>query len=468
MGKPEESVSSYNKAIQLQPDAGFYSNRGNVLQNLGKIDEAISSHRRAIQLKPDYAHAYSNLLLSLQYKIDLTHDQYLPIAQEFGRNCSPDDKTIPCNYIYTIKPTKLRIGFVSSDFGNHPGGYFSFSTLKELKNKKLELIAYSNFDRKDQLAHQFRYLFTEWRSIENLTDKEVATLVIKDGIHILVDLQGHTSRNRLPVFAYKPAPIQVSWLSPVTTGIQEIDYFIGSPYLIPKIEENQFVEKVIRLPETEACFTPPNFEIPVNGLPAHNNNFITFGCFNILTKMNDSVVALWSQILSELTNSKLYLKAKLFHNQKVISHTLERFQQHDIEPDRLILQGWAPNRQKSLLAYHQVDIALDPFPFQGHTTTCEAIWMGVPVVTLKGNRFLFHAGENVNYNIGMEDWVADDQEQYISKAIDFGSDLDQLSKIRQNLRQQVLKSPIFDAPRLADHFNQMLWRIWSESSLDNK
>ena len=200
--------------------------------------------------------------------------------------------------------------------------------------------------------------------------------IVKDGIHILIDLQGHTGRNRLPVFLYQPAPVQASWLSPGSTGIQEIDYYIGSSYLIPETEEKHFSEQVLRLPETEACFTPPDFELLVNELPARSNNCITFGCFNKLIKMNDQVLALWCRILSAVPNSKLLLKSKVLSNPRMVAQTRQRFKHYDIDPSRLTLQGWSASRKESLQAYHQVDIALDPFPFQGHTTTCEAIWMG--------------------------------------------------------------------------------------------
>ena len=183
--------------------------------------------------------------------------------------------------------------------------------------------------------------------------------------------------------------------------------------------------------------------------------------------MNDRVLALWCRILSAVPNSKLLLKSKELSNPKMVVQTLQRFKHHDIDPNRLTLQGWSASRKESLQAYHQVDIVLDPFPFQGHTTTCEAVWMGVPVIVLKGDRLLFHAGENVNYNLGMDDWVAENQDQYLSQAVRFSSDLERLATIRRNLRQQALKSPLCDAPRLADHFSRILWQMWSKSNPDD-
>jgi predicted O-linked N-acetylglucosamine transferase (SPINDLY family) len=275
-----------------------------------------------------------------------------------------------------------------------------------------------------------------------------------------MELQGHSGKNRIPIFMYKPAPIQVSWLSVGTLGLPEIDYLIGSPYITPKNEENHFVEKIWRLPEITQCFTPPDFDIKIKDLPVSRNNFITFGCANKLAKVNDDVVALWSKILSFVPNSKLLLKSTDLDNPKIIENTYKRFVKNKISNNRLILRGNSPSRKELLEVYNEIDIALDPFPFQGNTTTCEAAWMGVPVVTLKGNRFVFHFGESISANLNMHVWIAKNHEEYISKAIKFSSDIDLLYKIRKSLRKTALLSPVFDAPRFAEHFCKMLWDMW--------
>ena len=259
---------------------------------------------------------------------------------------------------------------------------------------------------------------------------------------------------------YKPAPIQVSWLSTGTLGVPAIDYLIGSPHITPKNEENHFIEKIWRLPEITQCFTPPDFDVKINSLPAYRNNFITFGCINKLSKVNDDVIALWSKILLSVPNSKIILKNKDFDNQSIMENTFKRFEKHKIKKNCLILQGESVTRKELLEVYNEIDIALDPFPFQGNTSTCEAVWMGVPVLTLKGNSVVFHFGESINANLNMHDWIAQNKEEYIAKAIKFSSDIDLLSKIRKNLRNTALLSPVFDAPRFAEHFSQMLWEMW--------
>ena len=275
-----------------------------------------------------------------------------------------------------------------------------------------------------------------------------------------MDLQGHSQKNRLPIFMYKAAPIQASWLSQGSTGIPEIDYFIGSSHLTPKEEEHHYVEKVWRLPEISQCFTPPDFEIITDSLPANKNNFVTFGSVNKLTKISDETVNLWSKVLTSVPSSKLLLKNKDFDNPKIVENTISRFAKHNVNKNRLLLKGESPTRQELLEIYNEIDIALDPFPFQGNTTTCEAVWMGVPVLTLKGNRYLFHFGESINSNLGMPNWIAENHEDYIAKAIKFSSDLDNLSKIRMSLRRIGLQSPVFDAPRFTKYFGQMLWEMW--------
>ena len=283
-----------------------------------------------------------------------------------------------------------------------------------------------------------------------------------DRIHILMDLQGHSANNKLPVFFYKPAPVQASWLAQGTTGIQEIDYFIGSSHITPKDEENHYIEKILRLPHISQCFTVPDFDVKINSLPAIKNNFITFGCVNKVSKINDQVIALWSKILLSISNSKLLLKNSFFDNKKNIESFFSKFEKQKVNKNRLILRGESNTRKELLEVYNEIDIVLDPFPFQGNTTTCEAVWMGVPAIVLKGDRYLCHFGKSINANLNMYDWIAENRNEYVSKAIKFSSDVDQLSKIRMNLRKIALQSPVFDALRLSEHFSQMLWKMWEK------
>ena len=463
-----EALSSYKRALYINPnDEKYHNNIANVLNSLGKYDEATKAYNQAIKIKPDFAKAYSNLLLNLNYKLNFNIDLYLSVAKKFRLNCIKKDQKIPLRYQYEKKPKKLKLGLVSADFGNHPGGFFSLSTIKELRKKNFELIAYSNFDRNDDLSSSFRSLFSKWNSIENQKDEEVVKQILKDGIHILIDMQGHSAKNRLPIFMHKATPIQATWHCQGSTGIPEIDYVIANPYLIPKNEKNHWVEEIFRLPKISQCFTPPDFDVEVNDPPCLKNKFITFGSLNKLTKINEDVIELWSKVLSSISNSKLILKTNNIDNKIVKKDIIDKFKKNNINAKQLVLLGEFNTRKELLKIYNDIDISLDTFPFQGYTTSCESVWMGVPVLTLKGNRFLFHSGECINSNLSMNDWIAKNNNDYVSKAVEFSSKVKELSKIRKNLRKVALKSPLCDSESFGINFSNMLWKMWGRFEKDN-
>ena len=465
----DEAISNYKKAIELKPNfEKAYNNLGIVLGDLGKFEEALSLFYKAINIKSNYTKAYSNILFNLSATKNFNSSVYLSNAKKFRLNCGLSKNEKFQKYQFDKKSKRLKVGFISADFGEHPGGHFTLSTFRELKKKNFNLVAYSNFDRKDGISNHFKNLFNEWNLISNQSDKKVAEKIRKDGIHILIDLQGHSLKNRLPIFCYKPAPVQATWLGQGSTGIPEIDYFIGSPHITPIKEEKYYVEKVLRLPKISQCFTSPDFDIQVNNLPAIKNNFFTFGCVNKFYKLNDEVISLWAKILQSVPKSKLLLKAKEFDNKKIFNETIEKFNKYKIKKENLILIGRSNTRKEVLEIYNQIDIALDPFPFQGNTSTCEAVWMGVPVMTLKGNRYLFHFGESINFNLNMSHWIANNHEEYIAKTIEYSRDLNELSRIRENLRSVALKSPVFDASSFGTHFSNMLWDIWKKYNIESQ
>ena len=463
----DEALLCYQKALQIKPnDEKFHNNIGNLLSSLGKYDEATEAYNKAIKIAPNFAKAYSNLLLNLNYKLDFDLKLYLSIAKKFRLNCILKKTKVSFKYQYDPKPKKLKLGLISSDFGNHPGGFFSLGTIRELNKKNFEFIAYSNADRNDDLSLSFRQLFSKWHSIENKKDDEVIKLILNDGIHILIDMQGHSANNRLPIFMHKAAPVQATWHYQGSTGIPEIDYAIGNPYLMPQNEENHWVEKIFRLPKISQCFTPPAFDVQINDLPFIKNQFITFGSLNKLAKVNEDVIRLWSKILSSVLNSKLVLKTKNLDSKKVREDIINKFKKNNISSNQLILLGESTTRREVLKVYNNIDISLDTFPFQGYTTSCESVWMGVPVLTIKGNRLLFHSGECVNSNLKMFNWIAKDSSDYVSKAIEFSSNIKELSKIRKSLRSVALNSPLCDSKNFSVHFSKMLWEMWSR--LDKK
>ncbi|HXA47994.1 MAG TPA: hypothetical protein VNW52_10220 [Burkholderiaceae bacterium] len=278
---------------------------------------------------------------------------------------------------------------------------------------------------------------------------------------VLIDLSGHTAHNRLPVFAWKPAPVQVTWLGYfATTGVESIDYLIADPWTLPTSKESQFTEEIWRLPETRLCFTAPEADVKVSSLPATSSGVITFGCFNNLSKMNDAVVAVWAAILRAVPDSRLFLKSGQLSDISNHPQLIERFSIHGIDAERLILRGQS-SRLDYLVAYHDVDLALDPFPYTGGTTTAEALWMGIPVLTLAGDNFLARQGVGLVMNAGLPDWIATDTDDYVNKAVQHAGNLRRLATLRSGLRKQVMDSPLFDAPRFATHFEAALREMWT-------
>lgn len=505
MGKLDEAVTSYRRALEIKPDyAEAYNNIGNILNEFGWLDEAEISFRRAIEIRPDYAEAHnnlsgtlkdmgrvgeaeaiirkaleikpdyfkahSNMLFMLSYSPTSNPTCCFDEALRYGQKVTSKVRYPFSRWLCEKTPSRLRIGLVSGDFRNHPVGFFLENLLTHIDLESVVLIAYSTAYESDALTERIKPYFAVWRQVTGYDDGAAANLIHEDGVHVLLDLSGHTRRNRLPIFAWKPAPIQVSWLGYfATTGVAEIDYLIADPWTLLTSEEVYFTEKVWRLPETRLCFTPPDVSIEISPLPVLENGYITFGCFNNLTKMNDDVVALWSRVLESVKNSRLFLKAKQLNSASVKQQTLERFAAHGVTADRLILEG-AESRDKYFAAYHKVDIALDPFPFPGGTTSVESLWMGVPVLTLGGARFLSRQGVGIMMNAGMSEWVAYNVDDYLTFAVSHAEDRNRLSILRSTLRQHMLSSPMMDGLRFAKNFEVALrnmWYIWEENQ-ENK
>ena len=349
-------------------------------------------------------------------------------------------------------------------------GYFAESVLAALASDcagRLELFVYATQAAGDAVTVRIKAYCHRWRAVSQLSDEALAATIRDDGVDILIDLSGHTADNRLPMFAWKPAPVQATWLGYfATTGVMAIDYLVADPWTLPAEEEVNFTETIWRLPETRLCFTPPDEAVAIAPLGAIGNGQLTFGCFNHLTKVNDDVVALWARILAAIPEATLLLKAKQLQEPEARLAVIERFAAQGIAGDRLRLEGPTP-RADYLDAYNRVDIALDPFPYPGGTTTVEALWMGVPVLTLAGSSFISRQGVGLLMNAGLPDWIATDPDDYVARAVAHGSDVRQLASLRAGLRQQVMISPLFDAPRFARHFETALrgmWQRWCAQS----
>jgi len=426
------------------------------LTELNRLEEAELSFREALKFRPNHLAARSNLLFSLNYRSTLSPVDSLEEAKRYGQIVAqPIENQLSASSMRKAR-RPMRIGFVSGDLRQHPVGYFLENILKNINKKLMSLHAYVSDPGEDELTLRIKTCFDSWNSIASQNDERAAKTIHGHDLDVLIDLSGHSARNRLPLFAYKPAPIQCTWLGYFsTTGLAAIDYMIADPYVVPADEEEFYAEKVIRLPESYLCFTPPSYDINPGPLPAEQNGYITFGCFNNLSKLSDQVIGLWSQLLRERPTAKLFLKAKQLGDPYLVVQLQQAFASHGVNPDRIIIEGLT-SRESYFKAYQRVDLGLDPFPWPGGTTTAEALWMAIPFVTMKGDRFSSRNGQTIAINAGLPDWVANNATDYLAKAMSFSDDRTGLARLRARLRSQVLSSPLFDAPRFARHFEALM------------
>lgn len=460
-GRLVEAEARLRAAIAANPAfADAHNNLGNLLKDLGRLGEAIPCYQQALRLKPDYAEAWSNLLFSLNYSAQVSPPVALKAAQAFGQWASTKVSTAFTAWRCETPPQRLRVGLVSGDLHAHPVGFFLDGVLKHLDRSRIELYAYPTHGGRDALTERLQSCCNGWTPIHGLTDAAAAERIHAAGIHVLIDLAGHTAHNRLPVFAWKPAPAQVSWLGYfATTGLPQMDYVLADEISVPTEHAAQFVERVWRLPETRLCFTPPDTNLPVAPLPALTHGHFTFGCFQNLAKVGDEVFRAWALILKAVPGARLRLQNKQLDDEAVRTSVLARMQQSGIEPVRVSLHGQM-SREAYLAAHAEVDVLLDTFPYPGGTTTCEALWMGVPTVTLAGNTMISRQGASLLAAAGLADWVAVSVEAYVAKAIAHAEDLEGLAHLRGSLRRQVAESALFDGQRFARHLQKALWGMW--------
>jgi len=491
------SELSHRHAIDLNPDdADAHHNLAAALFRLDKLDEAMSEYRIAQELgvdpvkiqltlgdilwaKRDFAgavaafreavehdphRAYARLLFNMSSSPAFAPEEWVVDAQRYGDYLARDARLLSHDREQRARQARgrpLRVGFVSGDLRQHPVGIFLESVLAHLDRTRIEPHAYVTFVVEDDVTARLKSGFASWKKLTCLNRDQAARMIHDDGIDVLVDLAGHTNWSGLPVFAHRPAPVQASWLGFfATTGCRAIDYFIGDPHTLPADEAHHFVEQPWHLPDSYLCFTPPAYDVAVGPLPMATNGGVTFGCFGKLTKISDDVIALWSRLLHALPDARLMLKAHELGASDLNRATLERFARHGIGSHQLILEGGSP-RAEYFNAYNRIDIALSPFPYPGGTTTAEALWMGVPVIGMKGGRFVTHICESLLHAAGMGDWIAADEDAYLAKAIAFARDRDALAALRATLRERTLASPLCDAARFARNLEDAFHGMWA-------
>lgn len=467
----ELALQCYDDALSIDPAVSevhwYYAQ---ALQQQGDIAQAVECLRKALHIKPDLFAAHSSLLWLLSFHADGSPDQYGREARRYGANllaCSTPLIASKRSRGERLVSDKLRVGFVSGDFREHPVGYFLQGVLKKLNPAKLELLAYSMNPHDDETTERIKGCFSQWNSIVALSDEDAARKIYADEVDILIDVAGHSAYNRLPVFAWKPARIQVSWLGYLaTTGVPGMDYMLADAVAVPENIRHQFTEEIWYLPETFNCFTPPdaNPKLAVAAPPMLRNRYITFGSFQRINKLSDSTLSLWARVLDALPTARLCLRNSGTSQPKLRATLMERLQRAGVAPGRVMLEGAIRDRAEFLATYAQIDIILDTPAYPGTTSTCEALWMGVPTLTLAGSTMLQRVGASLMICAGLHDWVARSEDEYVALAVRHVSDVDGLARLRRGLRQQVAATPLFDAGRFAPQLEEALIAIWKRGT----
>jgi protein O-GlcNAc transferase len=462
-GRFSEATGCFEKAIALNPDFHFaHNNLGSALCELGRAREAADCFRRTLELKPGYYHAFSNLLFALNYLGDTDRAELFAEHRCFDELfCKPLQPLIKPHSNRRDPERSLRIGFVSGDLREHSVALFIEPVFARCTTAAFEIFCYSNHPTPDAVTHRLRSQVEHWREVAGWSDDALADAIRHDAIDILVDLSGHTARNRLLVFARKPAPIQVSMIGYMqTTGLSAMDYRITDEHLDPTGISDAFsTETLIRLPSGAATFQPPADCPPVNELPALTNGYVTYASFNNLAKVSQEALDAWTTILHQQPTAKLLLVGRAGNS------LLKEFEARGISADRLELFDRLP-MSEFLALHHRVDFLLDTFPYNGGTTSLLALWMGVPLVTVAGAATVGRTGAGILQGVGLSQLVASSADEYISLALAQTCDLPALAALRQGLRARLLPSlenPAVFTGELERAFRDM-WKKWCAES----
>jgi predicted O-linked N-acetylglucosamine transferase (SPINDLY family) len=460
LGQLEQSVARYREAMAQDPNlTPAHNNMGNVLKQQGRLDQGISSYDKVLQLGSDPG-THSNMLLTLNYHATMTSEVIFAEHVRWGEVHTPALTHAP--YSNPADPErKLRVGYVSPDFRSHSVAFFFEAVLAHHDPASVETYCYASVVRPDAMTERLKQRSHHWRNIRGKNDDDVAALIRADAIDILVDLAGHTGDNRLPVFARKPAPVQVSYLGyPNTTGLKTMDYRLTDLEADPIGQEAFHTEKLVRLPHGFLCYTPPPDATEVAALPALAAGHVTFGSFNNLAKMTPEVIGLWARILKAVPGSRLMIKNKSMKDGPTRERYLALFRDAGIGEERLDLVAWIPEAAGHLGAYTRVDIALDTFPYNGTTTTCEALWMGVPVITLAGDRHSARVGVSLLSQVGLTELIAQTPEKYVKLAVELAGDTEHLVKLRVEMRERMKNSPLCDAKSFTRDLEAAYREMW--------
>lgn len=459
LGRMEQAEDMLRKGLSLgEPSAALYNNLGSVLKDAGSLNEAIECYRDALALDPRDAGIHSNLIYSLSFQ----SAKGKTILDECRRwDAAHARSLLAGNRPHNPDPShtrRLRIGYVSGDFRDHCQSLFTIPLLSNHDHEQFEIFAYSSVERPDDLTKRIAGYADVWRDVRSLDDETIARLIRDDRIDVLVDLGMHMATARPLVFARSPAPVQVAWLAyPGTTGMSAIGHRLTDPRLDPEGFDDQYTERSVRLPHTFWCYDPLSNEA-VNPLPAKTNRFVTLGCLNNPCKLTDRTLAMWAGVMHAVPTARLLLMAPPGRPRDRLA---ARLTAQGIDAARVDFQSFRP-RSEYLRTYHQIDLGLDTFPYNGHTTSLDSFWMGVPVVTRVGQTAVGRGGLSQLYNLGLCDLASATDEQFVRIAIELANDLSRLAELRRTLRSRMEHSSLIDASGFARDIEAAYRQMWAE------
>jgi protein O-GlcNAc transferase len=465
----EAAEQSCRIALQLDPaHVPAHNNLAQALKERGLLADSVAQQRITIGLSPASAEMHSNLLLDLNYLPDFDANACAREHRLWGEKFGAPGGSVTTHSNSPDPDRRLRIGYVSPDFRAHSVAFFIEPLLRSHQRDRVEVFGYANLLQPDPMTHHLRGMSDQWRNVWGMDDNRVAALIRADRIDILVDLAGHTRGNRLSVFGRKPAPVQVTWLGyPNTTGLREMDYRLTDEWADPpQISDHLYTETLVRLSRGFLCYKPLDDDLEVSAPPVTRNGYITFGCFNNSAKVSGKVLDIWGRILSELPNARLFLKSRQLHGPGLQERFRDEFSRRGIDPGRVEMLGRVNSTVDHLSLYGRVDIAFDTFPYNGTTTTCEALWMGVPVVALAGDRHAGRVGVSLLQNIGLPELIADSVQGYERIAVELAGNTERLARYRSEMRNRMRNAPLLDAAGFAHAMESAyrdMWRRWCQT-----
>jgi predicted O-linked N-acetylglucosamine transferase (SPINDLY family) len=468
MGQLSEAIQYQTKAVEADPDnAELLANLARILIGAGNSEEGINLFRKAVEIEPANAAMHSNFLFNLHFLPNLDPQMLFTEHKRWARIHAPVSLAKASHSNDPNPDRRLRIGYISPDFCSHPVAYFFEPLLDGHDPEAFEVFGYGNVRMPGAVTERLKQKFDHYRNIRSLDDKTVIDMIQRDKIDILVELAGHTTDNSLLVMAHKPAPIQVTYLgSPDTTGIEAIDYRFTDTLANPLESEKFNTEELVFLRDGFLCYKPSESAPPVTTLPASRNDFITFGSFNSPGEIHPQIIKLWARILRANRDSHILLKFGVSTDSRMNRHYFSQFKRWGISSSRVSICGWK-SMDEHLGLYGQVDIALDTFPCNGFTTTCEALWMGVPVISQAGQCHASRIGLSILNTVGLDFLAAFTPEEYVAKAIALAANLQALAQLRSSLRPLMKDSPLCDAKRFTRKVEaayRKMWHRWIESA----